>query len=320
MKFKNILITGGAGFIGTNLTYFLTTKYPNIKITIIDNFSNNFKYFEKLFSNQINNKKIKIIKLDLNNKEKLIYATRNIDLVFHFAANSDISLAIKNPLIDFDGTMITSNLLECCRINKINRIIYTSGSGIYGDNKNIQKENNIKDLKPISFYGASKLACEGLMSAYSHMYNINISVFRMANIVGKYSTHGVIFDFLRKLKKDNTKLVILGNGLQNKSYLHVTDLINAFFIVLKKQTKKYDIFNVATDDLITVNNISRILFKSLKLKPKVKFTGGKIGWKGDVSYIKLSNKKLKKIGWINLLKTSDAVKKTIDENISLFKK
>jgi UDP-glucose 4-epimerase len=269
---------------------------------------------------EINLKKIKILNYDLLNKKQLNNATKKIDLLFHLAANSDISLAIKNPLIDFNGTLITSNLLECCRINKVKKIIYTSGSGIYGENKITNKEDNIKDIKPISFYGASKLACESLMSAYSHMYNMNISVFRMANIIGKYSTHGVIFDFLRKLKKNSNKLVILGNGKQNKSYLHVDDLINAFFHVLKKQKKKYQVFNVSTDELITVTNISKIIFKIIKKNPKIIYTGGNVGWKGDVAYVKLSNKKIKSLGWTYSYKTSKAVYKTILENYDIYYK
>jgi UDP-glucose 4-epimerase len=314
-KIKNILITGGAGFIGTNLTNFLIKNYPSMKITIFDNFSNNYKNFKYLFKKEIIKKKIKIVENDLKNKNKLLQETKNIDLVFHLAANSDISLAINNPLIDFNGTLITSNLLECCRINKIKKIIYTSGSGVYGDDKHLLEEDKIKNIRPISFYGASKISCEALMSTYSHMYNINISIFRMANIIGKYSTHGVIFDFVKKLKKNKSKLTILGNGKQNKSYLHVSDLIAAFFCVLKKQKKNYDIFNVSTNELITVNNISRIIFQIMKINPRVKYTGGNIGWKGDVSYIRLSNKKIKKHGWKYYFKTDEAVKKTIIENL-----
>jgi UDP-glucose 4-epimerase len=320
MKYKKILITGGAGFIGTNLTDYLLKKYPDINIVIYDNFSNNYKYFIKKFFKEISLNKIKILNYDLLNKKKLLSAMKKIDLVFHLAANSNISLAIKNPLIDFNGTLITSNLLECCRVNKVKKIMYTSGSGIYGDNKRVNVENNITNIKPISFYGASKLSCESLMSAYSHIYNMDISVFRMANIIGKYSTHGVIFDLLRKIKKNSSKLIILGNGKQNKSYLHVKDLINAFFYVLKKQKKKYDIFNVATDELITVTNISKIVFKIIKKNPKIIYTGGKIGWKGDVSYIKLCNKKIKKLGWKYSLKTSEAVRKTIVENYEIYSK
>ena len=314
-KIRNILITGGAGFIGTNLTNFLIKNHPYIKITIFDNFSNNYKNFEYLFKKEILNKKIKVVKNNLINKDKLLQETKNIDLVFHLAANSDISFAVSNPLIDFQGTLITSNLLECCRINKIKKIIYTSGSGVYGDSKDLLEEDKIKNILPVSFYGASKIACEALMSTYSHMYNINISIFRMANIIGKYATHGVIFDFLKKLKTNKSKLIILGNGKQNKSYLHVSDLITAFFCVLKNQKKKYDIFNVSTDELITVNNISKIIFRIMKIKPQVKYTGGNIGWKGDISYIKISNKKIKKYGWKYFFKTNEAIKKTIIENL-----
>ncbi len=313
---KKIFISGGAGFIGTNLISKLV-KFNGFFITVYDDFSNSYTNFRKIFRNEIKDKKIKIIKSDLLNKKKLVKSLKNHHIVYHLAANSDISLAINNPLIDFKGTQITSNILEACRLNKIQHIIYTSGSGIYGDTKKTLHENKINNLEPVSFYGASKLACEGLMSAYSHMYNMKITVFRMANIIGRYSTHGVIYDFLRKLKKNKKKLLILGNGKQNKSYLHVEDLINAFLKVIKKQKKKYDIFNVSTDDLITVNEIANIIFKVTNLKTKKKYTGGNVGWKGDVSYIKLSNKKLKRFGWEYKYKTSLAVEKTIKENIHL---
>jgi UDP-glucose 4-epimerase len=317
MIYKKILITGGAGFIGTNLTEFIINKYPKSKIVIFDNFSNHYKGFKKKF---IGKKKIRIVNANLINKTKLLKETLDVDLVFHLAANSDISLAINNPLIDFNGTIITSNLLECCRINKVKKIIYTSGSGIYGDNKRTQTESNVRNIIPVSFYGASKLACEALLSAYSHMYNMNITVLRMANVIGKYSTHGVIYDFLLKLKKNKSKLIILGNGKQNKSYLHVSDLLKAFFLILKKQKKKYEVFNLSTNELVTVDNISKTIFKILKIRPKVIYTGGNIGWKGDVSYIKMSNTKLKKIGWNYSYKSKIAVKKTINENLSIYKK
>lgn len=320
MKYKKILITGGAGFIGTNLTNYLIQEYPNTTITIFDNFTNNYKNFENKFKKEIISRKIILVKCSLKNIDQLLKETNCIDLVFHLAANSDIAQSINNPLIDFEGTKITSNLLECCRINKVKKIIYTSGSGVYGDSTNLLKEENIKYINPVSFYGASKLACEALMSAYSNMYNINISIFRMANIIGSFSTHGVIFDFLKKLKANKSKLQILGDGKQNKSYLYIDDLISAFFCVLKKQKKNYDVFNVSTDELITVNGIAKIIFQVLKIKPEILYTGGNVGWKGDVSYIKLSNKKLKKIGWKYFYKTTSAIKKTIIENLHLYKK
>lgn len=316
MNYKKILITGGAGFIGTNLTESILNTFSKTKIIIFDNFSNNYKGFNKKFHSK---EFVKIIKGDLNSKAKLLQVTKDVDLVFHLAANSDISLAINNPLIDFNGTVITSNLLECCRINKVKKIVYTSGSGIYGDNRSIQTENNLKNLLPVSFYGASKLACEGLMSSYSHMYGMDITVLRMANIIGKYSTHGVIYDFFLKLKKDQTKLTILGDGNQNKSYLHVEDLIQAFFQVLNKQKSTYEVFNIATDELITVNKIAKLMFKILKVNPKVIYTGGNVGWKGDVPFIKLSNTKIKKIGWKNIYTTKRAVEKTIKENLDLLR-
>ena len=313
---KKIFISGGAGFIGTNLISKLV-KLNGFIITVYDDFSNSYPNFRKIFRNEIKEKKIKIIKSDLLDKKKLIKALKNHHTVYHLAANSDISIAINNPLIDFKGTQITSNILEACRLNKIQHIIYTSGSGIYGDTKKTLHENKINNLEPVSFYGASKLACEGLMSAYSHMYNMKITVFRMANIIGKYSTHGVIYDFLRKLKKNKKKLLILGNGKQNKSYLHVEDLINAFLKVIKKQKKKYDIFNVSSNSLITVNKISKIIFNEIGINPRIIYTGGKVGWKGDVPFIKMSNKKLKMIGWKNKYNSYQAVKITVRENLNL---
>lgn len=312
----NIFITGGAGFIGTNLVEFFSENYPKSKIIIYDNFKFSYKNFNYVVK-KLNNPNIKIIKADLNNRTKLKNSIPERAIVIHLAANADIAASINNPLLDFNSTVITSNILEASRIKNIKHFIFTSGSGVYGDSKKVLNESKIDSINPVSFYGASKLGCEGLIYAYSNMFNIKVTVFRMANIIGKYATHGVIHDLLIKLSRNSKELIVLGNGNQNKSYLHITDLMRAFKKVIFYKRKLPMTINVATNDLIKVKEIVNRIIKISKLQPKVIYTGGKIGWKGDVAYIKLSNQLFKKYGWSPKLSSLKAVDRTIIENLDL---
>lgn len=312
----NFFISGGAGFIGTNLLEHLSKNYPNSKITIYDNFKFSYKNFFKVLKS-LNNNNINVIKADLNNVRKLSSSLPTKAIIIHLAANADIAASINNPLLDFNSTIITSNLLEASRKKNVKHFIFTSGSGVYGDSKKVLHENKLDGIDPVSFYGASKLGCEGLIYAYSNMYGIKVTVFRMANIIGKYATHGVIHDLLKKLNKNPKKLVVLGNGGQNKSYLHISDLLRVIDKVIVEKKKLPKTINVSTNDLITVKKIVSRIIKITQIKPKIIYTGGEIGWKGDVSYIKLSNNLLKKYGWRPKFSSLRAVDKTIAENLDL---
>jgi UDP-glucose 4-epimerase len=223
------------------------------------------------------------------------------DTVFHLAANPDIAKAVTQPDIDFwEGTYLAQNVLEAMRVNGVPRLLYMSGSGIYGENANVAFREDYGPCLPISTYGASKLACEALISAYCHMFGLTARAFRFANVVGPRQTHGVGYDFVRRLKNDPTQLRILGDGTQSKSYIHVEDILEAVFIANERAVGKYDVFNVATGDYITVNGIAELAVDVCGLpRGSVRFerTGGDRGWKGDVPIVRFDCSKIQALGW-----------------------
>src|SRR5207253_2197617 len=188
------------------------------------------------------------------------------------------------PAIDFwQGTHLTNNLLEACRVNGVPRLTYTSGSGIYGDLGVEPAREDSVSVHPISTYGASKLGCEALISAYCHMFDLHAVAFRFANVVGPRQTHGVTFDFVRKLLTDPARLQILGDGSQSKSYIHVSDVIDAMLLVAEQGWDGFEVYNVSTEDYTTVHEIADMVVEELGLSGvKYEFTGGARGWKGDV--------------------------------------
>jgi UDP-glucose 4-epimerase len=245
------------------------------------------------------------------------------DTVFHLAANPDIARAVTQPDIDFwEGTYLTQNVLEAMRVNNVRKIFYTSGSGVYGENPELAFSEDYGPCHPISTYGASKLACEGLISAYCHMFDLCGRSFRFANVVGPRQTHGVGYDFVHRLKEDGTRLRILGDGTQSKSYIHVDDVLAAMQIADEQGARPYDIFNVATDDYMTVREIADLAVKVCVRVPgatRYEFTGGDRGWKGDVPVVRFDCSKIKALGWSARRTSSEAVTdamKALHEEIS----
>lgn len=302
------LITGGAGFIGSNLAERLLADRHN-KVAVLDNFSiGKEKYL-------IKNTRLKVVKSDIENSVQLLKAMSGCDCVFHFASNSDISKSIQSPAIDFyQGTMLTHYVLEAMRKKNVKRIIFPSGSGVYGDAGEKLIEEDYPYKIPVSTYGAGKLASESLIAAYSSMYGIKGSVLRFANVVGRHQTHGVIYDFVNKLKKNPSELKVLGNGTQKKSYIYIDDILDALMLIEKKQKKNYDYYNVSTGDYATVKQIAKVVTDEMGIK-NVKYIYGKesIGWKGDVSVIKLSSAKIKSLGWKSEYSSSEAIRLAIND-------
>lgn len=303
-------VSGGAGFIGSHVMDWLISKENHV--TVYDNLSSG--RIEHL-AHRKGKPNFRFIRGDLLHKLKLKEATKEHDFVFHLASNPDISKSIKQPDLDLkQGILATFNLLEAMRINDIEKIAYTSGSGVYGDVGTTKTPEDFGPLLPISMYGASKLACEAMISAYCHLYDMQAWIFRMANIVGARQTHGVIYDFIRKLKKNPKELEILGDGRQNKSYVHVKECIDAFFFAISHSDEKINIFNIATDDYIDVTNIAKIVVEEMELENvKFKYTGGSRGWKGDVPIVRLDTKKINKLGWKPKLTSEEAVRKAVRE-------
>lgn len=287
---KHIFITGGAGFIGSNLAARLNQRN---KITIYDKKNGE----------------------DLLDFSKLKKAMKNHDLVFHLASNPDIAKSEKYPRLDLDQGIISAfNVLEAVRQNNIKNIAFASGSGVYGDQGVSYTKESFGPLLPVSMYGASKLAVEGLIAAFCHIYDMQAWIFRPANIVGRRQTHGVGYDFIRKLKDDPKNLQVLGDGSQSKSYLYIDDLIDALILVIEKSNEKVNLFNVASDTFIDVKTIAQITIKEMGLKNvKLHFGTDSRGWKGDVPKVRMDTSKIKKLGWKAKLNSKEAIRKSIKD-------
>ena len=301
-------LVGGAGFIGSHVTKHILSLRENV--VIYDNFSSGNEWH---LESVLKNGDLKIIRGDIKDFDLLESAMEGSDIVYHFAANPDISKAVTQPDIDFwEGTYLTNNVLEAMRKNKIKKMIYTSGSGVYGEVGAAQVKESFPDMKPISTYGASKLACEALICSYCHMFDMNAAAFRFANVVGPNQTHGVGYDFVLRLLKDKTKLSILGDGSQDKSYIYIDDVISAMKLIEDGHLKGFEVYNVGTLDSITVTEIAQLVVEILGLKNVCfKYTGGDRGWKGDVPIIKLDSSKIRDLGWENKLTAQQAMHKSV---------
>ena len=294
-----ILVTGGAGFIGSHLVDRLV---ETDNVTIIDNLSSGKREFV--------NEKALLIKEDLLNSDKICKHFKNIDVVYHLAANPDVKIGAENTRIHLEQNIITTyNVLESMRKNNIKKIVFTSSSTVYGSAP-MPTPEDYGPLRPESLYGASKLACEALISSYCYTFGMQSWIFRFANIIGERSTHGVIYDFINKLKRNPEELEILGNGKQEKSYLYVKECIDAMIFAVKHSNENVNIFNIGSEDTISVTKIANIVSEKMNLKPEFKFTGGERGWRGDVPKMFLSIDKIKELGWRPRYNSERAVEET----------
>lgn len=310
IKSKQIFISGGLGFIGYNLIQYLIRKKYSGKIIVYDNNSISNNRALKSLSILSN---VSIIIGDLLDYKKTKSSMQGSDIVIHLAANSDISKGVFNPSIDFDNTIVaTKNVLNSMLENEINQIVFPSGSGVYGDVNNINIPEEYGPLIPVSHYGASKLSAEALISSFVHMHDFTALIFRFANVIGPNQTHGVAYDFIRKIIKNSDELNVLGNGTQLKSYIHVDDIISGIFIALEKSFEKLQIYNLSTDDAITVKDIAKLVVSKMGNNTKIIYGNTNYGWRGDVPKISLSSEKIKKMGWNPNYTTREAMKVSID--------
>lgn len=309
MSTKNrILVTGGAGFIGSYLVDHLTEKGDII--TVFDNLSSGkIGFIEK----HLENPDFTLIKGDLLDYNEIERACEDIDFIFHVAANPDVRLGASNTKVHFDQNILaTYNLLEAMRKNGVKKIVFTSTSTIYGEAHIMPTPENYGPLIPISLYGASKLACEALITSYSHTFDMQAWVFRFANIVGPRSTHGIIVDFIRKLRENPAQLEILGDGKQEKSYLHVSECVDAILFAIEKSKEDVNIFNIGSEDTISATEIGKIIVEEMRLSGvKFIYTGGNRGWRGDVPRMRLDIEKLKAIGWKPVCTSERSVRETV---------
>lgn len=319
---KSILVTGGAGFIGSHLVDRLLEEND---VTVIDNFSSG--KMEHLAHHQ-DNPHFHLLRADLLDCSSLSDAVAGKEMVFHLAANPDVRLGAKDTRVHLtQNVMATYNLLEAMRQCDVRKIAFTSTSTVYGEAAIVPTPENYGPLLPISLYGASKLACEALISSYCHTFEMKSWIYRFANIVGERGTHGVIVDFMRKLQENNRELEILGSGKQQKSYLEVKDCISAMLDCLNRSADEVNVFNIGSEDCIDVTGIADIIVDLMGFSEvQYRFTGGidGRGWKGDVKVMRLSIDKIKNLGWKPtggskeaIVKAVQALQKEVRQNESL---
>jgi UDP-glucose 4-epimerase len=305
-------LVGGAGFIGSHLVDRLLGEQESSRVTVFDDFSSGHRWH---LAEHEGDSRLEVIEGDVRNLESLTNAMAGHEVVIHLASNPDIALAATEPAVDFDlGTLLTHHVVEAARRTSAHRILYASGSGVYGDLGETEADEDWGPLVPVSTYGASKLAGEALVCSYSFMFGLTGASFRFGNVVGPRQTHGVGFDFVRKLLSDPTRLEILGDGTQSKSYIHVEDVIDAVVAAHRAEPDPYVVYNVATGDYVTVTEIADVVVESMEIDPqsvRYEYTGGDRGWRGDVPVVRLNTDRIRGLGWSNRRSSREAIQASI---------
>jgi UDP-glucose 4-epimerase len=308
---KRYFVAGGLGFIGGHLVERLLAG-PGASVVVFDNGSSGRSWH---LPDPDESDRLRVVEGDLKDRQRLTEALpTGIDTVFLVASNPDIARAAREPDLDFwEGTFLAQNLLEAMRLRGVTRIIYASGSGVYGETGGRPVAETHAPLRPISTYGASKLACEAMICAYCHLFGFDGLALRFANVVGPRQTHGVGFDFVRSLARDPSRLRILGDGRQSKSYVHVDDVIDAVLMLDRQGWSGFDEFNVATDDVLTVREIADLCVERAGASGvEYAFTGGDRGWNGDVPVIRFDTGKIRARGWRPKRSSYEAVRDAVD--------
>ena len=309
-------VTGGAGFVGSNLCERLLRA--GHEVTAYDNLSAGSL---ELLRDCTPSRNFHFVKADLLDLPKLEAELRGHEVVFHLAANSDIQDGLRNTDTDFRlGTVATFNVLEGMRRSTVSKLVFSSSSVIYGEPAQIPTSEDYGPLLPISLYGASKLACEGLISAFCHNYGMQAWMFRFANIGGRHGTHGAIVDFIRKLRADSTRLQILGDGKQAKPYLHVSECVGGMIHGWQHSSEQVNYFNLGCEGATPVSELARYVIAAAGLKNVAfDFTGGSRGWPGDVPQVRLDCSKMEGIGWKARMTSNEAVQRAAMELVEEFK-
>ena len=307
MKRSKYLVTGAAGFIGsTAIENFLKQGHS---VVGIDNLKTGRLDF---LTASINHKNFTFIELDLNEADKLQTFFKGVDFVFHFAANADVRFGPEHPRLDLEqNVIVTHNVLEACRIAGVKKFAFSSTGSIYGESNVIPTPESAPFPVQTSLYGASKLAAEGLIQAYAESFGIKSWIFRFVSILGPRYTHGHIFDFFKQLQIHPELLTVLGNGKQNKSYLHVFDCIAAIDIAIIRANEKINIFNLGLADSCEIRDSVAWILDELNLSPKVEYGSEPKGWIGDNPLIRLDTTRIESLGWKPRFSIQESVRETV---------
>lgn len=308
------LVVGGAGFIGSHFVDALLSSADVERVGVYDNFTSGEAWH---LAHHEHDDRLVVTRGDVKELDDLTDAMHATRTVIHLASNPDIARAMTEPEIDFvEGTLLTHHVVEASRRAGVERLLFASGSGVYGDIGYVEAEEDHGPLVPNSTYGASKLAGEAMLSSYCAMFGLVARAFRFGNVVGRRQTHGVGYDFVRRLRDDPTRLRILGDGQQSKSYIHVSDVVNAVLLADHGTAESFAVYNVATGDYITVVEIAGLAMAALDIDPaavELEFTGGDRGWKGDVPIVRLDTTRIRSLGWANRLGAADAIRRSLDD-------
>lgn len=304
---KKYIVTGAAGFIGSNLVDRLL--HDGHCVVGVDNFSTGqLKFLECA----MHNPKFKLVETDLLNLDGLKEAFLGGEIVFHLAANADVRFGTEHPRKDLEqNTIATYNVLEAMRANGIKKIAFSSTGSVYGEAPVVPTPEDGPFPIQTSLYGASKAAGEGLISAYCEGFGFQSWIFRFVSILGERYTHGHVFDFYQKLKQDPSRLPVLGNGKQRKSYLYVQDCIDAILTAVEKANDKVNIYNLGVDGYCEVNDSIGWISEELGVRPKLEYSGGDRGWIGDNPFIFLDTQRIRALGWEPKCSIREGVLKTV---------
>lgn len=302
-------VTGGAGFIGSHLVDRLIEK--DNYVTVFDNLTSGKLDF---ITQHKKNKNFQFVQSDLLDLTSVLASMAHHDIVFHLAANPDARLAIKNTDLDLkQETIATYHVLEAMRQHGISKIVFSSSGTIYGETPVLPLPENYGPVLPISLYGAGKVASESLISAFCYTFGMQSWIFRFANIVGDRGTHGVIFDFINKLKQNPQELEVLGDGTQEKPYLYVQECIDGILFGLEHSDEKVNVFNLGCDSSTDVTTIAHMVIRAMNLKNvKIRYTGGDRGWPGDVPQVRFNCDKINALGWRARYTSDEAVQMTVN--------
>lgn len=308
-----IFITGGAGFIPSNLATRLVRE--GHEVTCYDNLSLGRRDF--LLEAEATGR-CRFVEADLLDMERLKVELAGHERVFHLAANSDISHGAAHTDWDLrQGTIATWNVLEAMRLLEIRDLVFSSTSAIYGESSVLPTPENYGPLFPISLYGASKLACEGLVTAFCHNFGLRARIYRFANIVGRNGTHGALVDFIRRLRQDSSCLRVLGDGRQAKPYIHVADCVDAMLYGVEHGEAEVECWNLSCDGATSVSTIARTVLEEMGLPgARLEYTGGSQGWKGDVAQVRLDPARIRALGWSPRFDSDGAVRQAVRDLLS----
>lgn len=307
-----IMVLGGAGFIGSYLCERLLSKGHDV--VAIDNFMLGTR--ENL-KNAFSNDRFQLLEGDISSLDYMLNVFDQIrpDCIYHLAANSDIQKSALNPEIEYKNTFSTTFVvLECMRRYNVSKLFFASSSAVYGDKKNELLSEDTAKLQPVSYYGAAKLGSEALINAYTYMNNFESVIFRFPNVVGARATHGVIFDFVKRLRENSQELTILGDGTQSKPYIFIDDLIDVIMKITMQPLEKGNVqlYNIGVNGVTCVSRIADIVCEEMGLEHvRYIYTGGKVGWKGDVAKYQFVFDKILKTGWKPLLSSDESVREAV---------